>query len=391
MYFEFSNPGKILSGTYALENIASELKLLNCSRAMVLSDKVLNDIGSVKTLSDALVTGGIKIASIYTDIPADSDILVVNKIANEYRKVNADSIIALGGGSVIDTAKGLRMLISQGGNDILSFVGCEVLPKGQSVPLVAIPTTSGTGSEATKIAVIKNNEKHVKMEFVSQFLLPDLAVIDPRFCTSMPKRVTAMTGLDALTHALESFYCLQKNIVSQSYALAAVQLIKDNLINAITNGSDKKVRLNMANASLLAGSAFSNSMVGLVHAIGHSLGGIAKVPHGLAMAILLVPCLRFNLDYCREEYERLFLAFAGAEEYVKVEKSKRAEAFIDAIEDFLSSVSKKADMSLKLSSYNVDPKCFEAVAALSINDGAIIVNPRECSRDEVIEILKQCL
>ena len=391
MYFEFSNPGKILSGPYALENIASELKLLNCSRAMILSDKVLNDLGSVKTLTDVLITGGIKIASIYTDIPADSDIIIVNKIASEYRRTNADSIIALGGGSVIDTAKGLRMLISQGGNDILSFVGCEVLPKGRSVPFVAIPTTSGTGSEATQVAVIKNNKKHVKMEFISQFLLPDLAVIDPRFTTSMPKRVTAMTGLDALTHALESYYCLQKNIVSQSYSLTAIELIKENLVNAITSGSNKTTRLNMANASLLAGSAFSNSMVGLVHAIGHSLGGVCKVPHGLAMAILLIPCLRFNIEYCRGEYEKIFLTFVGPERYVKVKKEKRAEAFIEAMEEFLNEVSKKADLSLKLSSYNVDPKCFDKVAALSLNDGAMIVNPRACSKDEVIEILNQCI
>ncbi|MDY4799726.1 MAG: iron-containing alcohol dehydrogenase, partial [Bullifex sp.] len=129
MYFEFCNPGKILSGPYALENIASEMKLLSASRAMILSDKILLDLEAVRILSDALTSGGMKVAATYTDIPADSDIEVVNRISSVYRSVNADCIIALGGGSVIDTAKGVRMLISQGGNDILSFVGCEVLPK----------------------------------------------------------------------------------------------------------------------------------------------------------------------------------------------------------------------------------------------------------------------
>ena len=391
MYFEFSTPGKIISGTYALENIAAELKLLGCNRVMILSDKVLEEIKAVKTLTDAIVTGGVKVVGTYTSIPADSDILVVNEIVNEFRRVNADSIIALGGGSVIDTAKGLRMLISQGGSDILSFVGCEVLPKGRTVPLVAIPTTSGTGSEATQVAVIKDNSKNVKMEFISQFLLPDLAVIDPRFCTSMPKKVTAMTGLDALTHALEAYYCLQKNIVSQSFALTAVKLIKENLAKAITNANDKSVRLNMANASLLAGSAFSNSMVGLVHAIGHSLGGVARVPHGLAMSILLVPCLKFNLEKCKKEYEELLLSFIGPEEYVKIEKEKRAEAFILHTQSFLNEISNLAGLSLKLSSYNINPDCFDSVASLSLNDGAMIVNPRSCSKSEVIEILKECL
>ncbi|MGN0907972.1 MAG: iron-containing alcohol dehydrogenase [Bullifex sp.] len=391
MYFEFCNPGKILSGHYALENIASEMRLLSSSRALVLSDRILDEIGAVRTLTDALTSGGMKVAATFTDIPADSDISVVNDISAVYRSVNADCIIALGGGSVIDTAKGVRMLISQGGNDILSCVGCEVLPKGRSVPFAAIPTTSGTGSEATQVAVIKNNEKHVKMEFISQFLLPDLAVIDPRFCTSMPKKVTAMTGLDAMTHAIESYCCLQKNPVSRCYSLTALELIRDNLAKAITNGHDKEVRLNMANASLLAGSAFSNSMVGLVHAIGHSLGGIARVPHGLAMAILLVPCLRFNLEKCADDYASLLLSMAGPEAYCSYTSEKRPQAFIDYVYGFLAEISEKAGMSLRLSSYGVDESCFDAVASLSVNDGAMIVNPRSCSKKEVTEILRECL
>ena len=391
MYFEFCNPGKILSGPYALENIAAEMKLLSSTRALVLSDRILSDIGAVSTLTDALTAGGMKIAATFTDIPSDSDIRMVNEIASLYRSENADSIIALGGGSVIDTAKGVRMLVSQGGNDMLSFVGCEVLPRGRAVPFAAIPTTSGTGSEATQVAVIKNNEKHVKMEFISQFLLPDLAVIDPRFCTSMPKKVTAMTGLDAMTHAIESYCCLQKNPVSRCYSLAALELIRDNLAKAIMNGSDKNVRLSMANASLLAGSAFSNSMVGLVHAIGHSLGGVARVPHGLAMAILLVPCLKFNLEKCADDYRSLLLALAGPEKYCHVPDSGRPEAFIDYVSSFLKEIGEKAGMSLKLSDYGVDASCFDAVSDLAINDGAMIVNPRSCSKKEVISILSQCL
>ncbi len=391
MYFEFCNPGKILSGPYALENIASEMKLLSASRAMILSDNILLDLGAVRTLSDALISGGMKVAATYTDIPADSDIEVVNRISSVYRSVNADCIIALGGGSVIDTAKGVRMLISQGGNDILSFVGCEVLPKGRAIPFAAIPTTSGTGSEATQIAVIKNNERHVKMEFVSQFLLPDLAVIDPRFCTSMPKKVTAMTGLDAMTHAIESYCCLQKNPVSTCYSLTALELIRDNLASALKHGGDKEFRLNMANASLLAGSAFSNSMVGLVHAIGHSLGGVARVPHGLAMAILLVPCLKFNLEKCGEDYKGLLVALAGPEKYASVPEGKRAEAFIEYVDAFLKEISTLAGMSLRLSDYGVGESCFDQVSELAVNDGAIIVNPRSCSKSEVREILRQCL
>ena len=166
-----------------------------------------------------------KASAIYTDIPLDSSIEKVNEISRIYRENNADGIIALGGGSVIDTAKGLRMLISQGGKNILSYVGSEMLGRGQSVPFVAIPTTSGTGSEATSVAVIKDGERKVKLEFISSFLLPDIAVLDVRALESMPARITALTGLDALTHAIEAYSCLQKNPISQCYALTAIKLI----------------------------------------------------------------------------------------------------------------------------------------------------------------------
>ena len=186
-YYEFVNPGKILSGKYALENISTEFRLLGSSRVMVLSDKVLEKLGQVQILSDALISGGVKVVEVYTDIPADSSIEVVNKIAELYRKANADSIVALGGGSVIDTAKGLRMLISQGGTDILKFVGAEVLPYAKHVPFAAVPTTSGTGSEATAVAVIKDNERKVKMEFISQFLLLNLS--EYSFCKQTGEKI----------------------------------------------------------------------------------------------------------------------------------------------------------------------------------------------------------
>ena len=171
-YFEFVNSAKLLAGDYALENITEEMSLLGSSRPFLLSDKGLEKVGSVKTLLDIFSKSGLKVSGVFTDIPLDSSILKVNEIASLYRKANADGIIALGGGSVIDTAKGLRMLISQGGKDILKYAGAEVLPRGMNVPFTVIPTTSGTGSEATGVAVIKDEEKEVKLEFISSYLLP---------------------------------------------------------------------------------------------------------------------------------------------------------------------------------------------------------------------------
>ncbi len=389
MYFEFVNSAKLLAGDYALENISSELNLLGSKRPMILTDATLLKIGSVKILEDALKKGGMKAVAVFSDIPLDSSIETVNDISQIYRRENADSIIALGGGSVLDTAKGLRMLISQGGKDIMRYVGAEMLPRGQAVPFVAIPTTSGTGSEATSVAVIKNNERKVKLEFISSFLLPDVAVLDVRVLESMPARITALTGLDALTHAIEAYSCLQKNPISQGYATIAIKMIVESLETAVRKPKDREARLNMALASYIAGASFSNSMVGIVHAIGHSVGGVCSVPHGEAMTILLPACMRFNMEKADKDYADLLLYLAGAEVYASTAEDKRAERAIAEVETFISRIKEFAPISLRLSEKGVRKSDFSEIAERALNDGALIVNPRSADKDDILKILDE--
>lgn len=387
-YFEFVNSAKLLCGDYAMENIPSEMRLLGSSRPIILSDATLEKIGSVRILTDALSKGGMKASAIYTDIPLDSSIEKVNEISRIYRENNADGIIALGGGSVIDTAKGLRMLISQGGKNILSYVGSEMLGRGQSVPFVAIPTTSGTGSEATSVAVIKDGERKVKLEFISSFLLPDIAVLDVRALESMPARITALTGLDALTHAIEAYSCLQKNPISQCYALTAIKLIIENLENAVRKPKDKDARIAMAIASYIAGASFSNSMVGIVHAIGHSVGGVCSVAHGEAMTILLPICMRYNKDYADSDYSDLLLYLSNADVYASTRKEDRAEKAIDVVVSFIERIKASAPIATKLSERGVKRSDFDEIAKRALNDGALIVNPRNADKDDILKILE---
>ncbi len=388
-YFEFVNSAKLLCGDYAMENIPSEMRLLGSSRPIILSDATLEKIGSVRILTDALSKGGMKASAIYTDIPLDSSIEKVNEISRVYRENNADGIIALGGGSVIDTAKGLRMLISQGGKNILSYVGSEMLGRGQSVPFAAIPTTSGTGSEATSVAVIKDGERKVKLEFISSFLLPDIAVLDVRALESMPARITALTGLDALTHAIEAYSCLQKNPISQCYALTAIKLIMENLENAVRKPKDKDARIAMAIASYIAGASFSNSMVGIVHAIGHSVGGVCSVAHGEAMTILLPICMRYNKDYADSDYSDLLLYLSNADVYASTRNEDRAEKAIDVVVSFIERIKARAPIATKLSERGVKRSDFEEIAKRALNDGALIVNPRNADKDDILKILEE--
>ena len=241
-YYEFQLPGKILSGDGALEHIPHELAGLGSRRPLLLSDEGLVKAGAVALVKGAVAQGGGAFAAEFCRIPADSSILVVNEIAALYREAGCDGLVAVGGGSVIDTAKGVRMVLAQGSGDLLQNAGCEVLPRGEQAPFVAVPTTSGTGSEATLVAVVANPEAHVKMEFISYYLLPDAAVLDPRMTATLPPRITASTGMDTLCHAIEAASCLQRNPVSDAFAEKAIGLVSANLMRAVEKGAGARHR-----------------------------------------------------------------------------------------------------------------------------------------------------
>ncbi len=387
LYYEYHNPVKILSGEAALENIPYEFHALEAKAPLLLSDPGLLKVGAVNTVLRAMAP--VVPAATFTEIPPDSSVAVVNQIAALFREKCCDSIIAVGGGSVIDTAKGVRMVIGQRTDDIESLMGCEVLTAGRHIPFIAVPTTAGTGSEATPVAVISNPERHVKQEYISAHLLPDVAVLDLRMTMTLPAKVTASTGIDALCHAIESYTCLQKNPMSDAYAAGAIPMIMRYLPIAAAQPGNKEARMAMANASLMAGTAFGNSMVGLVHAIGHALGGVCHVAHGDAMSILLPHVMRYNLDKCRSVYGDLLLHLAGPEIYCQTSAHLRAEKSIDIVESFIQSFgSTGLPMTLRYTG-RVTAADLPQVAQTAISDGAIIVNPKAAGITEIIQILKE--
>lgn len=388
-YYEFQNSAKILSGNFALENIPHELQSLGAKKPLILTDNTLKKIGTLQTLLDAINVEGLEVGEVFSDIPTDSSIDTITEVIKVYTSQNCDSLIALGGGSVIDTAKGVRMTLSQEKDDIMELAGCELISYGKHIPFVVIPTTSGTGSESTLVAVILNKLQNVKMEFISYYLLPDVAVLDVRMTLTLPSKTTASTGMDALCHAIEGYTCLQKNPLSDAYATAAIELIRDNLEEAVKNGGNKKARLAMANASTMAGTAFSNSMVGIIHAIGHSIGGISRVPHGDAMAILMPHCMRYNKDKLGEDYAKLLLYIAGPEVYCNTKPEDRADKTIECVENMLNKMHELTGLNKTLSAAGVKEEDFDKIAKTAINDGAMIVNPKKADCEDVKNILKE--
>lgn len=385
-YYEFYNPVKILSGKNAIEHIPYEMKNFGIKSPAVLTDKTLLKLGQVDLILNVLQEWNIQANLLVDDIPVDSSLDAVNKIAKEYKENNCDSIIAIGGGSVIDTAKGVNLVVSQNADNLLEYMGVNAIDL-KLKPLIVVPSTAGTGSEATLVSVIANLEKQIKMEYISYNLVPDVAVLDPRMTISLPKKITASTAIDALTHSIEAYTCLQKNPISDAYSTASIKMIIENINKVVLNGKDEKARLAMATASFMAGVAFSNSMVGIVHAIGHSLGSVSHVPHGDAMAILLVPCMEFNKEKIEEYYGELLLYIGGPEIYAATPTKDRADKSIEIIKKILKDLNKTTNLPIRLRDVGVSKDEFSRIAEIAINDGAVITNPVEVTYDAVISIL----
>jgi alcohol dehydrogenase len=384
--FEFYCPVKIISGALAMSSLPYEMRSAGVSRAMVVTDAGVKGAGLISILENAFDGSGCDIGCIFDETPPDSAHTTVNKVAQLYRDNKCDCFVAVGGGSCIDTAKAANIVISEETDDLMKFRGADRLTK-PTRPLFVAPTTAGTGSEVTLVAVINNTDAGVKMAFTSPRLCPTAAFIDPRMTLTCPPKITAATGMDALTHAIEAFYCLQKNPVSDSFALSAISLIMRSLVKCVENGKDEQARLDMANAALVAGIAFSNSMVGVVHALAHATGGVCHVPHGVANAILLPYGMENNLDMRADVIAELAPHLCGKP--VEGSAAQRARAAIDAVRAISAKLNTLCGLPLKLSDAGVTQDKLETIANAAVNDGALTYNPENVTAADALRILKQ--
>ena len=397
-YYEFCNRGGILSGEDALEKIPSKLEWLGASKPMIITDKGVVDAGLIKILNTALKkkNSSLKIMAIADNVPPDSDIKVVSDIAKLYVKKGCDSIIAVGGGSPLDTAKGVNILASLGGDDLMAYAGFGKV-KQKLNPMLAVPTTSGTGSEMTLVAVIADHERGMKLLFVSYFLLPDVAVLDPRMTTTLPPALTTSTAMDAMCHAIEAYTCLGKNPLSDMHALKAIELISGNLLKAVKNPRDKKSRLALANGSALAGAAFSNSMVGMVHNLGHAAGAVCHIPHAVCMSILLPYGLEYNFHKIEKNLAELLYPLAGPGIYAKTRRSDRAELAITCVRDLNEKLhqatgGKHARFFKEVQNSSGRPMMprdsISEVAHTAMSDAAQFYNPEELDYQDNVMVLE---
>lgn len=388
-YYDFFCPVKLLAGEQALEQLASELTSLGAHRPLLLTDKGVNATGLATLLANVLAEGELPVAAIWDEIPADSSTAVVERIAKRYHELDCDSLVALGGGSVIDTAKAVNILTSMGGEHLLDYSGAGCLTRPLK-PLAVVPTTAGTGSEVTLVAVIKDEASGRKVPFTSPFLLPQLAVLDPRLTQGLPLNITAATAMDAMTHAIEAFIGTAKNPVSDALALMAVEKIASALPQIIHDPQNKQLRLQLAEGSTLAGMAFSNSMVGLVHALGHSLGARCHLPHGLCMNLFLPTVLDYNRPEVDSELARLLLPLVGAERFAATPAHQRAEATITAIRTLRDTLWQAVKLPRTMSEAGVsDRSLLTEIRDLAVNDGALLFNRKDADREQLLTLLER--
>ncbi len=387
-YYEFYNPVRIICGRRALEQLPAELAALKVARPLVVTDRGVVSAGLFSKVIDVFDGTGASAGGVYGETPPDSSLETVTKVATLYKTLNCDSFLAIGGGSVVDTAKAANILVTEGVDDLLPFSGVEILAKPLK-PLVVVPTTAGTGSEVTGAAVISNLETGRKMAFISRRLLPTLALLDPRMTATLPPATTAATGMDALSHAVESCISIQKNPLSDAHAAASLKLISGNLLRAVENGKDPDARLAMMNAAMLAGAAFSNSMVGVVHSLGHAAGGVAHLPHGMAMGIFLPVGLDFNLKVRAEEIGELLLPLAGPEVYAGTPENDRPRAVLAHIVELKDKLHTLCGLPRTLSEAGVKEADIPLIAETAMLDGALTMNPREVTLEDALALVKR--
>jgi alcohol dehydrogenase len=388
--YRFHSPVKIVSGRNALAKLPGEFKQLGAKRPLIVTDPGVAGAGLLVLVQAACKDSDIAIGAIFDQVPPDSPVATIYEIVDIYRHNQCDALLAIGGGSAIDTAKGVKIKLADESIDLMDFKA--VLRMVKPTPaLIVIPTTAGTGSEVTSAAVIADPSKGIKLSLISPSMPPNTAIIDPRMTATLPPRLTASTGLDALTHAIEACLGTQKNPLSDAMAGAAVKLIAENLVHAVKDGQNLDARLAMANAATMAGIAFSNSMVTMVHALGHSLGAVSHVPHGDAMALCLAGTLEFNLDTIGDELGQLLLPFAGSHVYAQTPAHQRGSRFIESLREMLATLNRFCGLPIHLKAAGVTEDQLPAIAELAIKDGAAYYNRKKFTADDAVLVLRQMM
>lgn len=373
-------PTRNVFGEGSVNEAGDLAKSLGATNCLIVTDAYLEKIGIASRIQEILSKSGIQ-STIFAGAQPNPTDQNVELGASDFQKYHCDSIISLGGGSSHDCAKGIGLVVANGGK-IQDFEGVDKSTKTM-IPLLAINTTAGTASEITRFCIITDTTRKVKMAIVDWRVTPQIAINDPELMKGMPPSLTAATGMDALTHAIEAYVSTDANPLTDAAAIMAIKMIAHYLPKAVANGNYMKARDKMAYAQYLAGIAFNNASLGYVHAMAHQLGGFYNLPHGVCNAILLPYVEQYNLIGNMHRFKNIAEAMGVQTDGLSV--SQAAEKSIEAIKKLNASLGIPAN----LKELGVQEKDFDVMAENAKKDVCQITNPRTATKEQVIEIYRQ--
>ncbi|MDQ0269157.1 iron-containing alcohol dehydrogenase [Cytobacillus purgationiresistens] len=380
----FRTPQTIIYGRDSFEKVAEEAESRG-SKALIISDKIMNQLGYTERCKDFLTGKSIE-SELYLGVDSEPTDRYVDEALTLFKSTECDHIISIGGGSCIDTAKAVAVLASNGG-DIGNYMGGRKAAVHAPIPHIAIPTTAGTGSEATDVTVITNTANDIKMMIKQPAFMPSVALVDPVLTISSPKHVTAATGIDALSHAVEAYLSKKAHPMTDTVALSAMKLIVENIEAAYEDGSNLDAREAMSLGSMQAGMAFSNASVCLVHGMSRPIGALFHVPHGYSNAMLLPAVLEFSKEACIDRLADLGRIFIS--DHSDLTNKEAADLAVSAV--------KKLCLTLNipnLKGWGIDETAFnQAVNKMTIDaidSGSPANSPRVPSAEELEALYHTC-
>ncbi|WP_077285920.1 L-threonine dehydrogenase [Cognaticolwellia aestuarii] len=378
----FYMPSLNVMGSGSLAEAVNYIKAQGFKKGLIVSDHILNKIGVVKGFTDLLDQQ--QIASIVFDrAQPNPTVGNVNDGLAVLKQHSCDFVVSLGGGSPHDCAKGIALVASNGG-EIADYEGLDQSKKPQ-MPLIAINTTAGTASEMTRFAIITDEKRHVKMAIVDKHTTPVLSVNDPSLMVGMPAALTAATGMDALTHAVEAYVSTAATPITDAVALKAIELIQANLPTAVADGENIVAREQMAYAQFMAGMAFNNASLGYVHAMAHQLGGFYDLPHGVCNAVLLPHVQRYNAQVCPERLRDI--ASSMGVNVTAMTAEQGANAAISAIE----ALSSQVGIPTGLEQLGAKASDIPLLAENALKDVCGLTNPKQASHEEICQIFHSAM
>jgi alcohol dehydrogenase len=380
--YGFYIPNVSLMGVGSSKEAGAQAKALGATKALIVTDKVLNQLGVAARIKGQLAEAGVKAVVFDGAEPNPTDTNVHDGL-KVYQQEKCDAIVSLGGGSAHDCAKGIGMVATNGGN-IRDYEGINKTAKPMP-PFVAINTTAGTASEMTRFCIITNTSTHVKMAIVDWRCTPNVAINDPVLMVGKPPALTAATGMDALTHAVEAYVSTAATPITDACAIKAIELIAEYLAPAVANGQNLDARDKMAYAEFLAGMAFNNASLGYVHAMAHQLGGFYNLPHGVCNAILLPAVCEFNLIAATKRLGDVAVALGE-----NVEGLAPADAAARGIAA-IRKLSKAIGIPAGLTELGVKEKDLATMAENAKKDACQLTNPRTATLQQVVEIYKAAM